>query len=189
MKKTKTIKLNGQTDYAKVAQRIQDFREANPRGSITTTPTLDGQTIMFKAFVIRDKADPTSADGTGHSYGENKGPKDKAFEKLETIAVGRALAFLGYGADGEIASSEEMDEFNQFKTEKLNAAVKDATTKLKKAKTLDELKKIWVDIPVEVKTELEDLKEELKTKLTPKSKGTTVVPEPQVTEPTTPTLA
>ena len=37
----------------------------------------------------------------------------KSFEKLESIAVGRALAFAGFSADGEIASFEEMEEYEK----------------------------------------------------------------------------
>jgi len=163
MKKTKTIKLNGKTDYAKVAQRIQEFREANPRGLIDTTPTIQGELIMFRARVLKDKGDETSAEASGHSYGANKG--EKAFEKLETIAVGRALALLGYGSDGEIASSEEMDEFLQYQEDKLADQVKEAGLKLKKSKTIDDLKTIWADLPIDVKAELEEVKEAMKTKL------------------------
>ena len=35
----------------------------------------------------------------------------KAVEKCETVAVGRALAFAGYLATGEIATAEEMADF------------------------------------------------------------------------------
>ena len=48
---------------------------------------------------------------SGHALGKVGG--EKAFEKLETIAVGRALAFAGYLASGEIASFEEMQEFDR----------------------------------------------------------------------------
>jgi len=36
---------------------------------------------------------------------------NKDFEKQETIAVGRALAFAGFLSDGEVASYEEMEDF------------------------------------------------------------------------------
>jgi hypothetical protein len=42
---------------------------------------------------------------------------EKALEKLESIAVGRALAFAGYLASGEIATAEEMERFASFGTE------------------------------------------------------------------------
>ena len=98
-RKTETMDLKG-NDYAKVVERVKEFRKDNPNGLIETTPTIDGNMIVFKARVVKDKAQESSAEATGHAYGENKGAK--AFEKLETIATGRALAFLGYAADGEI---------------------------------------------------------------------------------------
>lgn len=116
MKKVKTMDLKGK-DYAQVKDRVQEFRTLNPNGLIETTPTIqtDGQ-IMFKARVLKDKSEPSSAEATGHAFGKNEGAK--AFEKLESIAVGRALALLGYGTDGAIASSEEMEEFERSQQSK-----------------------------------------------------------------------
>lgn len=166
-KKTKTINLQGK-EYAQVAQRIQEFRSANPRGFIETTPMMqEGGAVMFRARVVKDKGDEASAEATGHSLGENKGVK--AFEKLETIAVGRALALLGYGSDGEIASSEEMDEFFKFQADKRTKVVEESAAKLSKAKNLEELKTIWASLPIEAKTELGIEKDKLKEVLSVKA--------------------
>ena len=115
--KVKTMDIKG-NEYAKVAERVKQFREDCPNGLIETKPEIreDGQ-IMFSVRILKDKSDTNSAEGTGHSLGKAVG--DKAFEKLETIAVGRALAMLGYMSSGEIASSEEMEEFNAYKNEKI----------------------------------------------------------------------
>ena len=119
-KKTKTMKVSG-GDYAKVNHRMLEFRKDNPNGKIDTTPeysSLDGvDYIQFKALIVKDKSDDSSAEASGHARLKND-DKQKTFEKCETIAVGRALAFLGYGADGEIASSEEMEEFYAYQEEK-----------------------------------------------------------------------
>ncbi len=121
-RKTETMKVSGGADYAKVPARLKLFREDCPNGLIETTPTIqpDGQ-IIFKARVLKDKSKPDSAEATGHALGENKGAK--AFEKLETIAIGRALAILGYLASGEIASSEEMEEFHEYQQTKVAEAI------------------------------------------------------------------
>jgi len=140
MAKIKTISLQGK-DYAQVKDRMNEFREDNVRGLIETIPTfLPDNIIMFKARILKDKADETSAEATGHAMGANKGLK--AFEKLETIAVGRALALLGYGSDGAIASSEEMEEFESFLVEKKLKAIDD----MQKCKTLDELKTFFTSL-------------------------------------------
>jgi len=122
IKKTKTMKVQGGADYAQVHDRIKEFRKDCPKGSIETKPTmLENGQMIFHATVIKDLSDESSARATGTSYGKSTGVK--SFEKNETIAVGRALAFLGYGADGAIASSEEMEEFYQYKNEKRGEAI------------------------------------------------------------------
>lgn len=162
---TKTIDLKGK-NYAEVKERIKEFRADCPNGLIETTPTIqpDGS-ILFKARILKDKAEPSSGEASGHALGANKG--EKAFEKLETIAVGRALALLGYSADGEIASSEEMEEFMHFQEEKKLSRIEEDTKALEAVKTLGELKTVWGNLPIESKNALESLKNELKAKLTP----------------------
>lgn len=139
-KRLKTMNLSG-SEYAKVPDRIKEFRENCPNGLIETKPTIqeDGQ-IMFYARILKDKADPNSAEGTGHALGGNKKAKD--FEKLETIAVGRALAMLGYMASGEVASSEEMEEFEAYKSDKVDEAI----GQLKATETIDSLKEAFMSL-------------------------------------------
>lgn len=106
-RKADTIKL-GNFNYAKVATRLKEFLEDYQKDvSIDTTAEFKDGWVVFKAVV-------TCPRGvfTGHSLGQ-VGKKDKAFEKQETIAVGRALAFAGYLASGEIASLEEMQELDR----------------------------------------------------------------------------
>lgn len=163
MAKTKTIDLKGK-QYAQVKDRLKEFREANPRAQIETTPMpqADGR-LMFKAYILSDKADATSADATGHALSAGKGG-EKDFEKLETISVGRALALLGYATDGEIASSDEMEAFESFKQEGVKKQIKDAEKALKATKSVTELGKVWANLPIEVKKELGALKDQLKAK-------------------------
>lgn len=163
MSKTKTIDLKGK-QYAQVKDRLQEFRKANPAALIETLPTFqeDG-VVLFKARILTDKANPNSAEASGHAFG-NVGKGEKSFEKLETIAVGRALALLGYASDGEIASSEEMEEFLAQKEEKRKELILSATEKLTATKTLASLSKVWAALPVEAKTELAKLKDELKAR-------------------------
>lgn len=138
---TKTTTIGGGVEYARVPERLKLFRQDCPNGLIETKPDIqeDG-TLIFTARVLKDKARPESAEATGHAFGKTTGVKQ--FEKLETIAIGRALAILGYGASGEIASSEEMEEFNAFRQEQEDAAIDG----LKSAQTLDQLKEIFMDL-------------------------------------------
>lgn len=122
-----TINLKG-NQYATVPQRLKEFRETHPRSLIETKPTFqeDG-TVVFSARIVKDKADESSAEATGHSYG--KMDKEKAFERLETVATGRALALLGYLNNGQIATGEEMEEFEQYKLDQVIDEIGLATEK------------------------------------------------------------
>lgn len=159
--KTPTIDLKGKA-YATVPARIKEFREANPNGLVETNPQVqaDGQ-VIFTARILKDKANPSSGEATGHSIGKLSG--DKAFEKLETIAVGRALALLGYMASGEIASSEEMESFIKYQKEKKQADIQKAVQTLAECKTLKELQETWATLGTLVKEpEVIAKKDELK---------------------------
>jgi len=138
--KTKTISLQGK-EYAQVKDRVKEFRKDNPNGDIVTKPDIkeDGS-ILFEAFILKNKKDPESASATGHALGKNNG--QKAFEKLETIAVGRALALLGYASDGEIASSEEMEEFHAYREEKKQEAV----DSLRATTNTEQLKEVFMSL-------------------------------------------
>lgn len=137
----KTGKVSGGAEYAYVADRLKQFREDCPNGLIETTPKLlDDGKVMFTARILKDKNKPESAEATGHALGPNKNPKD--FEKVETQAVGRGLALLGYLASGEIASAEEMEDFLAYQETRLEEAIE----ALEAAETIEELKNIFMSL-------------------------------------------
>lgn len=148
MNKLATIKVQG-GEYATVPVRLQAFREANPRADISTehTFTEDGS-VVFKATIIQDRADDTSPKATGTSFGRMTGAK--AFEKQETIAVGRALSNLGYLNNGMIATTEEMEEFESYRADKI-------LTEIENAETREELVEIWKGMDASNKSELTDI--------------------------------
>lgn len=158
--KTPTMKVSG-NEYARVPERLKLFREDCPNGLIETKPNIqeDG-TLIFSARILKDKSKPESAEATGHAFGKTTGVKQ--FEKLETIAIGRALAILGYLASGEIASTEEMEEYMLYKEEQLT----DAIDKIRVAQTLDQLKEIFMDLgPLMKYPKIIQIKNEMKEKL------------------------
>jgi len=128
-------------EYAKVADRVKEFREENPKGLIDTSFEIIGDMIAFKAKILKNKSDRFSAEATGHAVSKND-KSEKLFEKLETLSVGRALAMLGYLAGGEIASSEEMEDYNAWRDDK----VEEAIDKMNKAKSINGLKKIFISL-------------------------------------------
>lgn len=134
----------GDKDYALVPARLKKFREANPRASVDTEPTYNADgSVTFKATIIQDRASEYSATATGNArYSEAELKKAKAFEKLETISVGRALANIGYLNDGQIATTEEMEEFNEYKKDKVTTAVET----INDCTTLDQLKNYFLSL-------------------------------------------
>lgn len=139
MSKLETISYQGK-DYATVPVRLKEFREIYPKASISTMPMYqeDGS-LIFKAEIVQDRTDETSAVSTGHArYTAAEIQKVKAFEKLETISIGRALSVMGFLNNGEVASTEELEEFNAFKNNKVNKTVKaiNECTKLEELKSL-----------------------------------------------------
>lgn len=164
--KVETIDLKGKA-YATVPARVKEFRENCPRASIETKPTLleDGS-YMFSATIIKDLSDEFSARATGTALSKSKNAdKEKDFEKLETIAVGRALALLGYMASGAIATGEEMEEFNAYQQEKIT----DTISSLRSVSDLAQLKEVFMGLGnLMANKEIIAVKDEMKEKLTPK---------------------
>jgi hypothetical protein len=141
-KQLQTIDLKGKA-YATVPTRVKEFRELCPNGLIETKPTIlnDGR-VMFQARILKDKTDPNSGEATGHSIGV-VGKQDKDFEKLETIAIGRALGILGFMASGEVASFEEMEEFLSDKEVKRAEKVTEVKGQVDATEDIDELREIF----------------------------------------------
>lgn len=151
-----TIDLKG-NQYARVATRLKQFKEDHPKSKVETiNEKQEDGTIEFTCYLWKDKKDYLemlkevkdvavargTADSTGHSSG--KAVAEKKFEKLETIALGRALANIGYMASGEIASFEEMEEFLSYKKEQKEEAINQAIEEIEKAKTTPQLKKVYM---------------------------------------------
>lgn len=142
--KVKTMDIGGGKQYAGVPDRLKEFRSENPRALVETKPEVqaDGGVIFF-ARILTDKSDTNSAEATGTAmYTATEMKKAKAFEKLETISVGRALALLGYLNNGEIATSEETAEYTEY----MDSKIEEAVDHLKSAPTIDDLKEIFMNL-------------------------------------------
>jgi len=106
-RRTETIDIGKGIQYAKVAARLAAFHEDNGTCDVKTSCKFKEGFALFSVSL-------TTKKGTfsGHSMGKVSTAL-KAFEKLETIAVGRALAFAGYLSSGAIASQDEMEESDE----------------------------------------------------------------------------
>ena len=133
-RKTDTIEIGKGVQYAKVAARSAEFHRDNETCSIETSCEFKENHVLFSAKVTTKKG-----TFTGHSMDKISG-RQKQFEKQETIAVGRALAFAGYLASGDIACAEEMADL--VTTAQLNALkVKYATVHKDSLSGLDRVAK------------------------------------------------
>jgi hypothetical protein len=166
-RRAQTTKIGGGADYAKVAERLKLFRSefAHSKHESAYEVEVDGS-IVFTVWLWKDKTDlldlmkagitdkdalRSSADANGNAKSTGAIPTNghstvekKDFEKLESIALGRALANLGYLASGEIASFEEMEEFERYKQQQREEEVKGAIQSLNDANSMEELKKAFV---------------------------------------------
>jgi len=140
-------------DYVGVHTRVQQFHEKYKEWSISTDSEMIWEdTVKFKARVYLYKDKIQSFDW--QSFINVK--KDKAFEKWETVAVWRALAFAGFEIKSWIASEDEMQKFNSSKDEPATKPSSnddlpwmDVTAFNKMKENIDELKKgknNWYDL-------------------------------------------
>lgn len=104
--KLPTVSLKGKP-YVQVKDRLQYFRDNYANFCIVTEPKSTDGSVMFIAKIIDDKG---TVVATGHSFG--KLAEAKAFEKLETVAIGRALAIYGIGINEGVASADELADFH-----------------------------------------------------------------------------
>lgn len=185
-KTVKTMNLKGNA-YAKVADRTKEFWQDHPNGKIYPVhKTFENGTVEAVAYIWKDKSEflellkggvsnelaLLSADSSGSAQAKaEKVNAEKGFEKLETIAVGRALGLLGYLANGEVATDEEMQAFEDFKAEKAAEARQTACNELEKAKTVEELKAVFSALPRDLWQDVEVIakKDEMKEKLSKES--------------------
>lgn len=122
------FKSQDEKNYVGVNDRIAEFREKHPQGSITTFRTTDERGVVFKAVVVRTKEEAETfaatslAAATGHAYLPDEESGEKMEEYAETVSVGRALANLGLKVTESVASKEEMDQYKR----KTGQSVEDA---------------------------------------------------------------
>ena len=109
----KKIDIRGK-EYAEVAQRVTAFRKLEPNGDIKTKMlSFENGVCVFEAIVFDGEGKELA---TGHAYEkESNGSinKTSCIENCETSAVGRALAFCGFGSADNIASAEEMRKVSE----------------------------------------------------------------------------
>lgn len=97
--------------YVKVNVRLKQFHAEHKNGRVDTSYAFHEGAMVMKAALYRDVKDEHPA-ATGHAFLERL-DGDKVGEYTETVAVGRALAMMGYEIEKSLASGEEMNRFKE----------------------------------------------------------------------------
>ena len=114
------------TAYHTVAKRVADFRKDHNLTSgwciQTEIVSRDADSVLARASIIHEGI----TVATGHASERRDAMEgfmaDSMLEVAETSAVGRALAFLGYGGhQSEIASADEMKRRGLLDAEEMSA--------------------------------------------------------------------
>ena len=112
------IKVQGGKEYFTVAERLVKKNELFENHTIQTSMVhIDSACVVMKAQILHEDRVVSSAHGMGY-FGRD-GFTDKLIEKTETVAVGRALAFLHPDLMGsEVASADEVSDARLLEQEK-----------------------------------------------------------------------
>jgi len=98
-----------EADYSKISSRVKAFCSTYETAQILTEIVKDERDhVIFKAHAVVDG----TIRGTGHAHeveGSNNTNNTSHYEVCENIAVGRALAFIGYSEADSLASYEEIE--------------------------------------------------------------------------------
>lgn len=99
--------------YETVASRLSRFRKEHPQWSISTEIIyVDDEMVRVKAsigFYLESGVFNVLSSGHAEEYRlDGEINRTSAIENCETSAIGRALAFLGFGGSNSIASAEEV---------------------------------------------------------------------------------
>ena len=122
-------------DYSKISSRVKAFCSTYETAQILTEIVKDERdSVIFKAHAVVDG----TIKGTGHAHeveGSNNTNNTSHYEVCETIAVGRALAFIGYSEADSLASYEEIEnsKLQESQVALHKATLEVATTYLSRA--------------------------------------------------------
>jgi len=139
---TGKVNIRGK-EYLTVAYRVKQFRVDHPDWQIHTDIIhMDDDRVVVRAEIC-DSAGVTVA--SGHAEEKRSASQinqTSALENCESSAVGRALAFAGYGGS-EIASADEVQNAIYQQENKTSPRVEKMTNAVMACGSLEELKVVW----------------------------------------------
>ncbi len=106
MSDTGIVKIHNK-EYKTVALRIQEFRAEFPNYGVMTEVLNASELVQVKATIENEEGRVIATGLAEEVRGSTNINSTSALENCETSAVGRALAFLGFGGT-EIASADEV---------------------------------------------------------------------------------
>lgn len=122
----KTIDIKGKP-YVTVSERVKALRKklSFNVSIVTEIHTITKETAIVKASLIDDSGRVISTGYAKEDAGDSFINKGSHLENCETSAVGRCLAFAGYGIDAEIASADEVvnSDINTLITDQQKATI------------------------------------------------------------------
>ena len=141
MSNTGKVNIRGK-EYLTVAYRIKQFRVDHPDWQIHTDIVhMDDDRVVVRAEIC-DSASVTIASGHAEEKrSSSQINQTSALENCESSAVGRALAFAGYGGS-EIASADEVQNAI-YQQENKNPRVEKMTAAVNACTSLADLKTVW----------------------------------------------
>lgn len=100
------------SDYKEVSERIDDFREKHPEGTLQSEviPSPFDSFVIVKAYAYRSPDDPRPGVGLAWEPVPGKTPytKDSELMNAETSAWGRAIVAVGASDAKKVASANEV---------------------------------------------------------------------------------
>lgn len=92
-------------------------------------------------------------------------PDDQFAKKVETDSLTKCLSKLGFNADIFLGKFDDIRYVDEIKKEFTKENVERLEVKLKSCKTLAQLQQVYTSLSANEKTQMQALKDELKTKL------------------------
>lgn len=162
MKNTGKVMIHG-NEYSTVALRIQEFRKAHPNWEISTEIiTADDKKVVMQGRIYTNEGKCIAIAHAEEVRNSNQINKTSCLLNCETSAVGRALAFAGFGGSEFVASAEEVVS---ALTKELTPDEEKAKEKLFKCESRKALQEAWKSLTEEQRKVLESYKDELKETL------------------------
>lgn len=138
--------FNRNNDYNEVADRVREFREKYPTGSLQQLDLkfieFDGRSwIVYTAAAYRTPDDPRPGVGTAWELvpGKTNFTRDSELQNAETAAWGRAMVAALAVDSKKIASLDEVIKAEAARQVKFETVDIDVS----KANTVDELSELW----------------------------------------------